>query len=128
MNSLPNKLVNVGSIGYLKYDDVSKELIFTGPTYSEVAHNILSVIDTNQNLSYNGNSIKLKSEVTFGAVTTSALNVNGDVDVKGDLHVEGKTTSIQTTNLDIKDNLISLNDGVTGVPTNDSGILIERGG
>ena len=41
--------------------------------------------------------------------------------------MNGTTTSLNTTNLDISDNLIMLTSGLTGAPVNDSGILINRG-
>ena len=37
------------------------------------------------------------------------------------------TTTINTTNLAVTDNLVELNQGLTGAASNDSGILIERG-
>ena len=49
------------------------------------------------------------------------------VTVKGNLTVEGSTTTMATTNTVIKDNLIELSNGTTGHPSNDSGILINRG-
>jgi hypothetical protein len=48
--------------------------------------------------------------------------------VTGDLTINGTTTTVNTTNLDVTDNMVLLNDGVGGsANTNDSGILIERG-
>ena len=55
----------------------------------------------------------------------SGAAFTGDVSVTGDLHVTGTTTRV--INLDITDNLIGLNNGLTGSNTNDSGILIGRG-
>jgi hypothetical protein len=43
------------------------------------------------------------------------------------LYVNGTTTTVSSTNLDIKDPLIGLNSGFTGANTNDSGLIIERG-
>ena len=45
----------------------------------------------------------------------------------GNLTVNGTLTSLDTTNLDIEDNLFQLNAGLTGSPVNDSGMLINRG-
>lgn len=59
---------------------------------------------------------------SFGTVTTT-----GDVTVGGDLTVNGTTTTISTTNVEVSDALMELANGTAGVPTNDSGIVIERG-
>ena len=47
--------------------------------------------------------------------------------VSGNLTVNGTTTSIQTTNSVVKDGLIELGNGTSGTPSNDSGLVIERG-
>ena len=54
---------------------------------------------------------------------TAALDVNGDARIRGDLIVEGATTTINTTNLEIADKMIVL--GKTAVPTN---VTAEGGG
>ena len=53
----------------------------------------------------------------------------GEVRITGDLIVEGETTTVNTTNLDIEDNIIVLNKGETGVGVGEgtSGIQIDRG-
>ena len=53
----------------------------------------------------------------------------GAVRVSGDLIVEGDTTTVQSENLTIKDNIIVLNEGETGdgITLNFSGIEIDRG-
>lgn len=54
---------------------------------------------------------------------------NGNLTVVGNLTVQGTLTSIQTTNTEIKDNTILLNEGETGagVSAGSSGIEIDRG-
>ena len=49
----------------------------------------------------------------------------GDVSIDGSLNVTGVTTTVQ--NLDISDNIIGLNNGLTEASSNDSGFIIERG-
>ena len=52
------------------------------------------------------------------------LNVGGDTIIAGNLTVNGTTTSVNTTTLNIKDNTLLLNSGPTG--TRDSGVFIQR--
>jgi hypothetical protein len=60
---------------------------------------------------------------------TKTLDVNGDARIRGDLVVEGTTTTINTTNLVISDKLVEL--GATSVPTNTTatggGISLQAG-
>ena len=53
----------------------------------------------------------------------------GEVRITGNLIVEGETTTVNTTNLDIEDNIIVLNKGETGAGVGEgtSGIQIDRG-
>ena len=50
----------------------------------------------------------------------------GNVTVTGDFQVNGTTTTVNATNLDLSDNIIGLNRGANS-NSNDSGIIIERG-
>ena len=56
-----------------------------------------------------------------------AMTTTGNVTIGGDLQVNGTTTTVNQTNLDVADNIIGLNRGLTGTNANDSGIIIERG-
>jgi len=67
-------------------------------------------------------AVDTTDDVTFAAVTTT-----GNVIVGGDLTVNGTTTTISTTNTVVSDGLMELGNGTTGTPTNDTGIVIERG-
>ena len=59
----------------------------------------------------------------------TSLSVNNDLVVSGNLDIRGTTTTIDTTNLTIEDNLIILNGNQTGTPSTAlrSGLEIERG-
>ena len=55
------------------------------------------------------------------------ITISQDLTISGDLQVNGTTTTINQTNLDVSDNIIGLNRGLTGASANDSGLIIERG-
>lgn len=55
----------------------------------------------------------------------SGASFTGNVNVAGNLTVTGTTSTV--INLDISDNIIGLNNGLTGASSNDSGFIIERG-
>jgi len=55
------------------------------------------------------------------------VQVGRDLTVIGNLDVQGTLTTLQTETVTIDDNKLLLNSNVTGAPTEDSGIEIERG-
>ena len=55
------------------------------------------------------------------------VQIADSLTVAGNLTVNGTLAYLNTTNLDITDNLFQLNAGLTGSPVNDSGMLINRG-
>lgn len=60
--------------------------------------------------------------------TTLTLGGAGSkVIIAGDLEVSGSTTTVSTTNLDVKDTVISLNNGVAGASGTDIGLFLDRG-
>jgi hypothetical protein len=83
-------------------------------------------VTTAGDLTVSGNNIKSS---TATAITLSGANVTtaGDLTVTGNLTVQGTTTTLNTQNVLIEDNIITLNSNVTGTPTSDSGIEVERG-
>jgi len=86
---------------------------------------------------------KIESENKFvdvaGDIMTGTLNINpisgnaitttGDVVISGDLIVSGTTTTLNTENLSIADNLMLLNSGETGAGVSNltAGFLVDRG-
>jgi hypothetical protein len=73
------------------------------------------------------------SGTNSGIVTTGAQTFAGtktfsdDIVVTGDLTVNGNTVTLNTATLSVEDNIIILNNGVTGTPSLNSGIEVERG-
>jgi hypothetical protein len=88
-------------------------------------------IDT---LSFDGSSAKSVGVNSQSVVmTTGAQTIGGDktfsnnVRVVGNLTVDGTTTTVNSEIVTIADNIILLNSNVTGVPTENAGIEIDRG-
>jgi hypothetical protein len=61
------------------------------------------------------------------AVATNSNVTFNDLTVSGNLTVSGTTTSINTATLNVADNIVVLNNDVTGSPTENAGIEVERG-
>ena len=86
---------------------------FNGSANITIAATDLS--DTDQSLATDDN-------VQFAQVTTTA-----NVIVGGDLTVNGTTTTINSSNMTVDDQLIELGNGRSGSASGDAGIVIERG-
>jgi hypothetical protein len=66
------------------------------------------------------------SAISIGSASGNTT-VNNNLVVSGNLTVSGSVTTLNTESLVVEDNLIVLNSNVTGTPTTDAGIEIERG-
>jgi hypothetical protein len=55
------------------------------------------------------------------------VTIDGDLVVEGNLTVSGSVTSLNTETLLVEDNIVTLNTNVTGTPTANAGIEVERG-
>jgi enhancing lycopene biosynthesis protein 2 len=77
--------------------------------------------DTDATSSTNGGSLT----VDGGAAIAKKLFVGTDLTVGGDLFVSGTTTTVNSTTVDITDNILKLNSGPSG-SSYDSGLIIER--
>jgi len=84
-----------------------------------------------QTITGTANKITVSGSGSESADVTLSLpddvQIADSLTVAGNLTVNGTLTSLDTTNLDIEDNLFQLNAGLTGSPVNDSGMLINRG-
>jgi hypothetical protein len=98
-------------------------------------HDLVDVaIDTpedNEVLAYDDVSgvWKNQTSVEAGLLDTSATAQTkaGDLTIGGNLTVNGTTTTFNTENVLVEDNIITLNSTVTGTPSTNSGIEVERG-
>lgn len=55
------------------------------------------------------------------------VTISGNLTVSGDITINGNTTTVNTQTLSVEDNIVVLNSNVTGAPSSDAGIEIERG-
>ena len=65
-----------------------------------------------------------------GAITVGLpdnVTIAGKLTITGDLEVNGNTTTVNTATLSVEDNIVLLNNGVTGSPSLNSGLEVERG-
>ena len=85
-----------------------------------------NVIDAGANVSAGA---KTTTDLTVGTPggTSKAFRVTGDTQLDGNLTVSGTTTTVNTATLDVADNQITLNSDVTGTPSENAGIVVNRG-
>lgn len=80
--------------------------------------------------SLTGTANEVNVSASTGAITIGlpdSVQITSDLTVGGNLTVNGTTTSLDTTNLVVEDNIVVLNKNVTGSPSLNAGIEIERG-
>ena len=107
-----------GGDGSLAYDNSSGVITYTGPSASETRAHFSA-----------GTGVAISSgQVSIGQAVSTSSNVTfNDLVVSGDLTVNGSTTTVSSTNTTVEDSLLELGNGTTGTPSNDAGIVIERG-
>ncbi len=75
-----------------------------------------------------GGNIGSASDTDAIAIASNGnVTLSQNLTVSGDLQVDGTTTTVNSNNLSVDDQLIELGNGRTGSATGDSGIVIERG-
>ena len=116
------------------YDDSAGTLTFTtdaglagaGLTYSSGVINAVG----GDGITASANSLDLDATVVRTSGTQSiggAKTFSSDVVVSGNFTVNGTTTTVNSTTVSTGDNIIVLNSDVTGTPSENSGIEVERG-
>ena len=60
-------------------------------------------------------------------INDTSATFSGNVIVSGNFTVNGTTTTVATSNTVVSDSLMELANGTTGTPSNDAGLVIERG-
>jgi hypothetical protein len=77
-----------------------------------------------------GTTNEIEVSGATGAITIGLpdnVTVAGKLTVTGDLQVDGTTTTLNTETLAVEDNIVLLNKNVTGTPSTNAGIEVERG-
>lgn len=109
-------------------------LTFTGGTgvTTSVASDTVTIsigqpVATTDNVQFN--NVQVDGTLTSDDITSTNISIAGNATITGDLTVSGTTTSVNTTNTNISDNVIELNAGESGagVTAGTSGIEIDRG-
>ena len=122
--------------------------IVPGNNHLEWMHDVLisGSVQNNQALVYNSSASIWANESIVNSIsgTGSEINISAsvgnvtiglpddviisnDLTVLGNLTVSGSITTLNTTELLVEDNIITLNSGVSGSPSINAGIEIERG-
>ena len=120
----------VDGIANLDNTDIDGTFNATGTTFDVNSSTSLTLDNTNTTNGVKINTATSGSPVTIGHATSEVLiadnlTINGNLTTKGDVIIEN------TTNLAIRDTIITLNDGTSGTSGTDSsdiGIMMERHG
>lgn len=90
---------------------------------------VIQGVNTTQNT--NITAVDVKAQAAFDKAnsnfSSSGGTITGDTVLTGNLTVTGATIYANTENLNVKDNIITLNSNVTGVPSLSAGIEVNRG-
>ena len=100
-------------------------------TFGNAGVNSDSTVDLQtQELDFVGTSNEIETSVSGQTVQIGLpddVTIGNDLVVTGDLTVSGTTTTVNSNEVNIGDNIIVLNSDEAGTPTQDGGIDIERG-
>ena len=87
----------------------------------------LTRIKTNQITDLAVTNAKLANATIAGGKLANNLTYGSDLTVSGNLTVSGTTTAVSTTNTTVDDALIALASGTSGAPSEDAGLIVNRG-
>jgi hypothetical protein len=92
-------------------------------TYNDTANTIVVNATETDTL----DSVTDRGATTTNGITVGSLQTTGNVIVGGNLTVNGTTTTVNSNEVNIGDNIIVLNADETGVPSQNAGFEVERG-
>lgn len=102
---------------------IVQKQIYEFDTLENVPNDAYLILQTQEGVTVNTTKGFLLSE----SLSISGGSLQGNLIVNGDLTINGNTTSINTTELTVEDNIITLNKNVTGIPSLDAGLNVNRG-
>jgi len=100
-------------------------LAITGTSNTTVAYNVGANVSLTTTSLAIGNST-VNTVINSSSITTGTL-IAGNTTITGNLTVTGTTTYVNTAVLNVSDNIINLNSDVSGSPSEDAGIEVNRG-
>jgi len=118
------------NINNLASDDF---LIYNGTSWVNTGSSYLGTLLDSRYVNVDGDTMTGNLTLDTGSnltLTQGDIDVqSGNVTILGNLYVSGTTVTINSEDLNIKDNIILINSGETGsgVTLNEAGIVIERG-
>jgi len=117
-------VTDAGGDGSLAYNSSTGVITYTGPSAAEVQAHITAGtgVSIASGVVSIGQAVETTSNVDFASIETT-----GNVIVGGNLTVNGTVTSVNSTTVELGDNILLLNSGETGSPTANAGLEIERG-
>lgn len=71
-------------------------------------------------------NVKIAPGTIVGSLFNPDVTINSNISIVGNLTVSGNTNTINSTNTLVNDPLVIFNNGYTGTPTYDVGILVDR--
>ena len=107
-------------VAHVAYNIVAGDILNWDEAYSWGDHSLVGYLTTYTEVD------TLDTVTSRGAVTANNITV-GDLVVSGDLTVSGTVTTINTEEINLADNIITLNSNATGSATENAGLIIERG-
>ena len=110
--------------------DAQGRLTAAGNTTISINASQVSDLSSNAVTSLTGTANEVEVSASAGSITIglpSNVTIGQDLTVTGNLTVSGNVTTLNTETLAIEDNIILLNSNVTGTPSTNAGVEIERG-
>ena len=117
------------NIGSLKVKDENGNFVVRDSGGGTVLTNpkFITVNGDTDILAYDSNTSTFTFNDSDIARTDENETFHKNVIIAGDLTVQGTTTTVNTEEINLADNIIRINSNATGVPTETGGIAIERG-